>query len=284
MDFNDQSAETSPESEVIGEEVEAGEYEDVNSSEESEGNEESNDQLEEPEDDSEEIEFNQKQYKLPKDIAGAVRDMQKDYTVKTQSLADQRRTFEQQSQFQQQHIQEFAKVVALNDSIAEFDKIDWHALSQEDPVRAQQLFFTKSSLESQRNTLAQTISQKNQQVALEKQQEFAKQLEESESVLRRDIKDWSPDLESKLMTFASSNYGIDKNDFTSSKVNPMTMKLLHDAYIGKQIIQKQTGKPAVTPKKAEPVPILSGRGAKTSISPDKMTHEQYDKWRKSGNK
>ena len=88
--------------------------------------------------------------------------MQKDYTVKTQSLAEQRKTFEAQSQFQQQHIQEFAKVVALNDSIAEFEMIDWNALSQEDPVKAQQLFFHKSSLESQRNQLAQTISQKNQ--------------------------------------------------------------------------------------------------------------------------
>lgn len=64
---------------------------------------ESNDQTE-VEDDSEEIEFNSKAYKLPKDIAAAVKDMQKDYTVKTQTLAEQRKSFEVVAQFQQENI------------------------------------------------------------------------------------------------------------------------------------------------------------------------------------
>ena len=204
--------------------------------------------------------------------------MQKDYTVKTQSLAEQRKAFEAQAQFQQQHIQEFAKVVALNESIAEFEKIDWNALGQEDPLKAQQLFFHKSSLESQRNQLAQTISQKNQQLALEKQQEFAKRIEESESVLKRDIKEWSPELESKLLTFASSNYGVDAEDFKSSKVNPSTMKLLYDAYIGKQIIQKQTAKPK--PAAAKPVTTLSAKGTKVNKDPSAMSDSEFAAWRR----
>ena len=43
------------------------------------------------EDDSEEIEFNSQSYKLPKEIAEAVKGMQKDYTVKTQHWQEQRR-------------------------------------------------------------------------------------------------------------------------------------------------------------------------------------------------
>lgn len=278
MSFEEQAAETSPDPEVSGEEVYADEYaEDAEVTEDAD-NLESEDQPEEPVDDSEEIEFNQKQYKLPKEIASAVKDMQKDYTVKTQSLAEQRKTFEAQSQFQQQHIQEFAKVVALNDSIAEFEKIDWNALSQEDPVKAQQLFFHKSSLESQRNQLAQTISQKNQQLALEKQQDFAKRIEESESVLKRDIKDWSPELESKLLTFASSNYNVDAEDFKSAKANPSTMKLLYDAYVGKQIIQKQMAKPK--PTAAKPVTTLSAKGTKVHKDPSAMSDSEFAAWRR----
>jgi len=269
-----------PESNEVGQE-----YVDDVEATEIDGDEQLSDdnQADEPIDDSEEIEFNQKQYKLPKDIAVAVKDMQKDYTVKTQAVADQRKQFEAQVQFQQQHIQEFAKVVALNDQLAEFEKVDWNALSQEDPIKAQQLFFHKSSLESQRNQLAQSISQKNQQVALEEQQSHAKLLEESESVLKRDIKDWSPDYENKLMQFGHDSYGISKDDFKRSKLNPMTMKLLNDAYLGKQIIQKQIAKPKIVPK-AEPATTISGRAAKSTKAPSEMSQAEYSKWRQQGYK
>lgn len=230
-------------------------------------------------DDSEDIEFNQKQYKLPKDIASAVRDMQKDYTVKTQAVAEQRKALEAQVQFQQQNIQDVAQIQALNNQLSEFGKIDWSALSAEDPVKAQQLFFYKQQVEDQRNQLAQVISQKNQQSALERQQEFAKRVEESESVLRRDIKDWSPELESKIINFVESTYKISKAEIDDVKYNPSVMKLLHDAYVGKQIIQKQTAKPKVA--QAKPVTTLSARGTKVSKDPTEMSDTEFARWRRS---
>ena len=210
---------TSPELETLAEEVEQDVYEDDQEVTEDTESEDSEEQPDEPVDDSEEIEFNQKQYKLPKDIAVAVKDMQKDYTVKTQSLAEQRKTFESQAQFHQAHIQEIAEVVALNKQLDEFKKVDLFALSEQDPVKAQQLMFYKSGLEEQRNMLAQSISQKQQNLALEKQQEIAKRIEESESVLRRDIKDWSPELEGNLQQFAVSKLGFDVDDVKSSKAD-----------------------------------------------------------------
>src|SRR5690349_1265213 len=201
-------------------EVDNQEYDDVNEVTEADADGQSDDQAPEAVDDSEEIEFNQKQFKLPKDIAQAVRDMQKDYTVKTQSLAEQRKAAEAQIQFQQQNIQEVAQYHTLDNQLKEFEKVDLIALSAEDPVRAQQLMLYKQSIESQRNSLASTISQRNQQSALEKQQAFAKQIEESESVLRRDIKDWSSDKERSLQDFAVKNYGFDPDEVRNAKVNP----------------------------------------------------------------
>ena len=105
--------ETSLPGEVEQEEVE----QDVTA--ESEGEESTNelDQTE-PEDDSEEIEFNSKAYKLPREIASAVKDMQKDYTVKTQAVAEQRKAFEAQAQFHQENIKEVAQLEAINSSLA----------------------------------------------------------------------------------------------------------------------------------------------------------------------
>jgi len=272
---------TSPELETLVEEVEQDVYEDDQEVTEDTESEDSEEQPEETVDDSEEIEFNQKQYKLPKDIAVAVKDMQKDYTVKTQSLAEQRKTFESQAQFHQAHIQEIAEVVALNKQLEEFKKVDLFALSEQDPVKAQQLMFYKSGLEEQRNMLAQSISQKEQNLALEKQQEIAKRIEESESVLRRDIKDWSPELEGNLQQFAVSKLGFDINDVKSSKADPRLYKLLHLAYVGNQIIQKQPAKPKIV-QQAKPVTTLKSGGDKSLRNPKDMSQAEYAKWRRKG--
>lgn len=272
---------TSPELETPAEEVEQDVYEDDQEVTEDTESEDSEEQTDEPVDDSEEIEFNQKQYKLPKDIAVAVKDMQKDYTVKTQSLAEQRKTFESQAQFHQAHIQEIAEVVALNKQLDEFKKVDLFALSEQDPVKAQQLMFYKSGLEEQRNMLAQSISQKQQSLALEKQQEIAKRIEESESVLRRDIKDWSPELEGNLQQFAVSKLGFDVDDVKSSKADPRLYKLLHLAYVGNQLIQKQPAKPKIV-QQAKPVTTLKSGGDKSLRNPKDMSQAEYAKWRRKG--
>lgn len=272
---------TSPELETLAEEVEQDVYEDDQEVTDDAESEDSEEQPDETVDDSEEIEFNQKQYKLPKDIAVAVKDMQKDYTVKTQSLAEQRKTFESQAQFHQAHIQEIAEVVALNKQLEEFKKVDLFALSEQDPVKAQQLMFYKSGLEEQRNMLAQSISQKEQNLALEKQQEIAKRIEESESVLRRDIKDWSPELEGNLQQFAVSKLGFDINDVKSSKADPRLYKLLHLAYVGNQIIQKQPAKPKIV-QQAKPVTTLKSGGDKSLRNPKDMSQAEYAKWRRKG--
>lgn len=272
---------TSPELETLAQEVEQDVYDDEQEVTEDAESEDSEEQPEETVDDSEEIEFNQKQYKLPKDIAVAVKDMQKDYTVKTQSLAEQRKTFESQAQFHQAHIQEIAEVVALNKQLEEFKKVDLFAISEVDPVKAQQLMFYKSGLEEQRNMLAQSISQKEQNLALEKQQEIAKRIEESESVLRREIKDWSPELESNLQQFAVSKLGFDINDVKSSKADPRLYKLLHLAYVGNQIIQKQPAKPKIV-QQAKPVTTLKSGGDKSLRNPKDMSQAEYAKWRRKG--
>jgi len=141
--------------------------------------------------------------------------------------------------------------------------------------------FYKSGLEEQRNMLAQSISQKQQNLALEKQQEIAKRIEESESVLRRDIKDWSPELESNLQQFAVSKLGFDVDDVKSSKADPRLYKLLHLAYVGNQIIQKQPAKPKIA-QQAKPVTTLKSGGDKSLRNPKDMSQAEYAKWRRKG--
>lgn len=272
---------TLPEETSLPEEVEQEEVEqDVTA--ESEG-EESTDEVDqtEPEDDSEEIEFNSKAYKLPREIASAVKDMQKDYTVKTQAVAEQRKAFEAHAQFHQENIREVAQLEAINSSLAEFGQVDWMIVSQQDPAMFQQLIAQQKQLEEKRNQLAMNLNAKYQKSTQDRQLQEAKLAEESESEIKRIIKDWSPDLDSKLQRFATDRYGFPRDSVGEYKKDPKVAKLLHDAYVGQQIIQKQmNNKPKVA--QANTAQTLSGSNSKTSKNPAEMSDAEYAKWRKKG--
>lgn len=230
------------------------------------------------EDDSEEVDFRGSKYRLPKDAAHGVREIQKDYTQKTMALAEQRKAFEAQAKFQQENWQESARVAALDERLAEFNQVDWNRLSDDDPVLWQKLFAQRSVLEGQRNQLAAQVAQKQQQMHLQQQQEFAQQIEASETVLKREIKEWSPQLESNLQQFAVDKFGFGIEEVKASKANPQLYKLLHLAYVGEQLLKKQVAKPATQVTK--PVTVLkSGKGS-AKVDPSKMSFSEYQKWRK----
>lgn len=272
---------TLPEDTSLPEETEQEEV-DQDVTAESEG-EESTDEVDqtEPEDDSEEIEFNSKAYKLPREIASAVKDMQKDYTVKTQAVAEQRKAFEAHAQFHQENIREVAQLEAINSSLAEFGQVDWMIVSQQDPAMFQQLIAQQKQLEEKRNQLAMNLNAKYQKSTQDRQLQEAKLAEESESEIKRIIKDWSPDLDSKLQRFATDRYGFPRDSVGEYKKDPKVAKLLHDAYVGQQIIQKQmNNKPKVA--QANTAQTLSGSNSKTSKNPAEMSDAEYAKWRKKG--
>ena len=231
-------------------------------------------------DDSEEVDFRGSKYRLPKDAAHGVREIQKDYTQKTMALAEQRKAFEAQAKFQQEHWQESARVAALDERLAEFNQVDWNRLSDDDPVLWQKLFAQRSILEGQRNQLSQQVAQKQQQMHLQQQQELAQQLEASETVLKREIKEWSPQLEGSLQQFAVDRFGFGIDEVKASKANPQLYKLLHLAYIGDQMMKKQAAKPK--PQATKPVTVLkSGKGS-AKVDPGKMSFTEYQKWRRQG--
>lgn len=247
---------------------------------ESEDSDLESEESEQEDDDSEELEFRFGKHRVSKVIAEGVREIQRDYTQKTMALAEQRKAFEAQAKFQQEHWQESARVAALDERLAEFNQVDWNRLSDDDPVLWQKLFAQRSVLEGQRNQLAAQVAQKQQQMHLQSQQEIAQQMEASETVLKREIKEWSPQLESNLQQFAVDKFGFGIDEVKASKANPQLYKLLHLAYVGDQLMKKQAAKPK--PQVTKPVTVLkSGKGS-AKVDPSKMSFTEYQKWRRQG--
>lgn len=270
-------AEDSPEFEdesLESEAPEQEEYEDESLYDDTEAEEAEPEEI----DDSEEVNFNDRQYKLPKDIAEGVKSMQKDYTQKTMALADQRRAFQEQVQFQQALNQDLTKIAVIDETLKQFQQLDWNTLV-DDTATLNRFMAHRAQLESQKQAMLYELAHKKEQLALHEQQTMAKTLEASEAVLKRDIKDWSPQLESNLQQFAIDRLGFDAHDVKQAKADPRIYKLLHMAFQGNQIMSKQAAKPKAV-QQAKPVTTLKAKSTKVTRDPSQMNDAEFAKWRR----
>ncbi len=194
-------------------------------------------------DDTDEVEHDGQKYRVPKALKGAFL-MHADYTRKTQEVAEQRRalderqsTIGQQAQLLQEHAQDISRLIALNDQIAQFDKVEWAGLRQSHPAEAQDLWFSYMQLQDARNKALGALQAKVTNRTQELQRQTAKRFDEGRAILQRDIKDWSPDLAGKLTSFGVKELGFTPEEI-SAVSDPRLIKLMHRAYLGDQAIKQ----------------------------------------------
>ena len=229
----------------------------------------------------EEIEYEGKQYKLPPELKSALL-RQSDYTKKTQEVAEQRRAIEHQRQEIENHVklqqatfQEAAKVAAMDEQIAQFNQVDWTTLSQQDPVKAQELFFQFSQLKDQRNAAATQINAKMQQKAFEDQQLFAKKLEESEAVLQREIPNWSPAVEKQLYD-TGVQMGFSDHELRMIAAEPRIVKLIYAQHRLNQL-EKQSNQ---TKPSIKPVTNIQSKSSVGKKDLSEMSQAEFEKRRR----
>lgn len=251
-------------------------------------------ELETPEIDSEEedseeselsdVEYEGKQYKLPKELRDALL-RQSDYTRKTQEVSEQRRQletvhqqFQESVKAQQANLQAYAQLTALDQQLGQYEKVDFQQWSDTDPIEAQKAYMTFNQLRSMRDNLAQNITAREQQAAFHKQQELAKQLEEGQRVLQREIKGWSPEYANELFTYAASQ-GYPEAELRQV-YSPLHVKTLHKAYLYDKLMAKSSKQPKDTVE-VKPTTKVGKGSTGASKNPDQMTTEEWMKWRNS---
>lgn len=233
------------------------------------------------EDDGEEIDYEGEKYKVPAKLKEAFL-RQADYTRKTQEVAEARRAIEQQAaevqqraQFNQQHVQDVAKVMAIDEQLQKFSKLDIDALIDADPVQAMKLQRQIGELQQQRQQSVQRISEIQQRTALESQQATARQLQEAKAVVEREINGWSPELVTKLQDTAKS-IGF-KAEELNNITDPRAVKLLHKAYLYDQLVKERSKAPEAEP--AKPVTRITPAKSSAVTNPDKLSADDWLKWR-----
>src|SRR5215510_7723098 len=185
-----------------------------------------------------------KQNRLPKELKSALM-MHADYTRKTQEVAEGRRaleaertTLQLQAATHQNNIQDVVHLANLNMELAAYEQRDWQKLEAEDPARAQLELSKYVMLRDRRDALVGHMQQNERMHAIEVAQANARRYEQASAQLARDIKGWN-EVAPKLAEFAKAN-GVSDAEMEHLAVNAPLAKLLHKAWLGDQLIRKQS--------------------------------------------
>ncbi len=225
----------------------------------------------------EEVEYEGKRYALPKELKDAIL-RQSDYTRKTQELAQQREQSTAEIAAEKARIeadranfQAAARLVALDDRLQQFANVDWQALSQSDPVAAQQQFFQYQQLKDARGGLVAQIQQHESQRALQEREATARAMQQANEVLGREIKGWSPEVAKELRAVAKSLGADDKS--VDSIREPWVVRALYAQKVLSEMTAKAQAKPPPPP--AVPVKTVTGGPQKATVDVNKMSIDEY---------
>lgn len=207
---------------------------------------------------------------------------QKDYTQKTQEVADKRRVVEDREQYLQarEHLmqtafKEAAEVESLQNQLKQYDELDWSTLAQNDPAQALQLNLTRQSLERK---LAQKRGELDQVIAASRNalaEHERRQTELGQAELVKRIGPITDEARATLMKAAT--------ELGYSKAELMSPAALHALHLASKYMALQQSK-ALTEKKvaqAKPISAPAARSGNQSIEQSKR-EELKARARKTG--
>jgi Asp-tRNA(Asn)/Glu-tRNA(Gln) amidotransferase A subunit family amidase len=232
-------------------------------------------------DDSEEVERDGVKYKVPKALTKELM-MHADYTRKTQEVAEQRKALEAERQTIHQasndEINARARIVAIDERLAAYSKVDWAAWNDTDPFEAQKGFMEFQQLKDARGQAVGIAGQLAQQRTLAAQQETAKRIEEGRAVLQRDISGWNDELAAALLDTGIKQYGFDRGEIESFE-DPRMVKVLHDAHQFHILKAKQQkAQKHVQAQQVTPAAKASGATPKQGLD-DRLSIEEWQRRR-----
>lgn len=230
----------------------------------------------EPEEEFEEVDYEGKRYSIPKPLRKAILQ-EADYTRKTQEvaaknkhLAEREQQIQETAKMQQEDFAEHASLHALKTYLDRFTATNWAEEMDKDPIETNKKFMEWQSLKGQFQERSQTLQQKQSERALQAQRDSAKREEEGRDVLRREIKGYSPELESSLKGYAKS---LGLNGEVNLAQFPQETKVLHKAYLYDQLLRKSQQKPTPDPKPVKTV------GQSSRSTPKGLSDElSVDEW------
>ena len=236
----------------------------------------------EPSDDLDDVEYEGKQYKLPKELREALL-RQADYTRKTQDLANQRRGIEQraleverQAEIRLKTVDQRAVLHGLDQQLKRYESADWNAIeAQYGEAEANRLWRDYSLLREEKQRAQTALTAAENSVAADLNKQFVERRTQFVEKLHA-IKGFDQEAD-KALTKTLLDAGFDPEELRTLD-DPRTVPLLELVLLGlraKAVQQAPTPKPK---QDFKPVTKVSAP-APAGKDPTRMTDEEWARWR-----
>jgi hypothetical protein len=238
----------------------------------------------EPVDDPDEIEDDLEGVKVrgKKDLIEKIKSerlMQADYTRKTQALAQEREQIKQHAEFNQAFLNEAAQLRAFDMRLAEYDKVDWRALIDQDAQQAQKLQLDRQEVARQREQVAQSLHARQAQSFQQQQASLATLKEQAAAHLTKTIPGWTPQRDAEVADYVLKQ-GVPAAAVSNVIAHmPQFGVMAHKAELYDKLVAKASKKPTPAPQEA-PVTRVAATRATVSKDPEKMSDAEFAQWRR----
>jgi len=207
--------------------------------------------------DTETVEFEGKEYNVPQELKDALL-RNKDYTIKTQEVAEQRKEldadrdrFQEALQLQTAHTQTYTELGVIDQQLAQLKEIDWEQWRQTDPNATQQAQIQLNQLREQRTQTVDKLNSLQTETQQKHQAETARVVEQNRAKVEKSVPNWNQDTEKAVFDYGIKR-GLTENQLANTNYDPVLIGILNDARLFDELKQKQNVKKVK--KKTEPVP------------------------------
>lgn len=226
---------------------------------------------------------------IPEELAGKIDEFTKgtwsDYTRKSQAVAEQAKSIQAREEtvakmesLNGEALQVYSHGLQLRGELEQLSQIDLQSLWQSDPDRARQISDSIAAKQAEFQRTVAEVANKESELSASQQAELARREEEGRQIVERRIKGFS-EKAPEVVDYVVSTYGMDKSEADKWPLNPITAEMAYKAMMFDRMQAQARKKPGAKPA-AAPVAPMKGKGAaKATTDPDKMSTEQWMRWR-----
>jgi hypothetical protein len=224
-----------------------------------------------------EVDYGGQTYAVPPELQGALM-RHEDYQRQVQHLEAGRQALAQMAASHQQHLADHARLMTLNDHIQQLSKVNWPALQQQDPAKAQQLAGHLANLKQTHALASDQLRHKQAVAAFAQERAHAAQVQQAHAAVSQAIEGWSPQKAGQLAQYAMSQ-GITPQEL-EGLADPRLVMILHHAAIGHAAQQQQAaGERLREAQKIRPAAEVGGTGGAPK-DPNRMSTEDWIRHRR----
>jgi len=226
------------------------------------------------------VEYEGQEYNIPPEL----KEMfyrHKDYTTKTQEMAEQRadletdrQKFQQAIQLQTAHTEAYTQLGIVDQQLAQYNDLDWSTWASQDPNAAQQAQIQMGALREQRTQAQGKLQSLHAETQQQMHNQTAKEVEQNRAKIERAVPNWSSETEKAVFDFGIKS-GLSESQLAGTNYDPVQIGILNKARLFDELQQKQSGK---KPKKSEPVPQATRVTPKRTVKTGLHDNLSIDEW------